>query len=162
MNYRFVLSDLKIINLQFLLTVDNDISCHVTSGDFQKRPQGKKCYLTCQCSISSKKTKVTQFARLCRTNDLPIRNHPFSTYVKSSEKLTFLTPWYAHVCVRIRGSEILFFRKFCVCTKWINPYIISLTWKFIIFLQSFLKYYLLSSSFPSLYFWLFNSKYSFT
>ena len=32
---------------------------------------------------------------------------PFSTY----KKLTFLTPWYAHVRVRIRGYEILTFRK---------------------------------------------------
>ena len=47
-------------------TEDNDVSCHVTSRDFEKRPQGEKWSLTCQCSISSKKTKVTRFARLCR------------------------------------------------------------------------------------------------
>ena len=29
-------------------------------------------------------------------------DHPFSTYAKFSEKLTFLTPRYAHVRVRIR------------------------------------------------------------
>ena len=33
---------------------------------------------------------------------LPSRVHPFSTYTKFSEKLTFLTPWYAHIRVRIR------------------------------------------------------------
>ena len=38
------------------------------------------------------------------------RDHSFSTYAKFSEKLTFLTPWYA-VRVRIRGQEILVFRK---------------------------------------------------
>ena len=27
----------------------------------------------------------------------------FSTYVKFSEKLTYLTPWYAHASVRIKG-----------------------------------------------------------
>ena len=32
-----------------------------------------------------------------------IGDHPFSTYAKFSEKLTFLTPWYAHERVRIRG-----------------------------------------------------------
>ena len=32
-----------------------------------------------------------------------IGGHPFSTYANFSEKLTFLTPWYAHVRVRIRG-----------------------------------------------------------
>ena len=26
------------------------------------------------------------------------RDHPLSTYAKFPEKLTFLTPWYAHVC----------------------------------------------------------------
>ena len=36
-----------------------------------------------------------------------IRGHPLSTYAKFSEKLTFLTPWYAHVRVRIRGLEML-------------------------------------------------------
>ena len=39
------------------------------------------------------------------------RNHPLNTYAKFSEKLTFLTPWYAHVRARIRGSEMLVFRK---------------------------------------------------
>ena len=37
--------------------------------------------------------------------------HPLSTYAKFSEKLTFLTPWNAHVRVRIRGLEMLVFRK---------------------------------------------------
>ena len=31
-----------------------------------------------------------------------IRDHPVSTYTKFSEKLTFLTPRYAHVPVRIK------------------------------------------------------------
>ena len=38
------------------------------------------------------------------------RGHPLSTYAKFSEKLTFLT-WYTHVRVRIRGLEMLVFRK---------------------------------------------------
>ena len=29
-------------------------------------------------------------------------DHPFSTYAKLSEKLTFLTSWYAHVCTCAR------------------------------------------------------------
>ena len=37
--------------------------------------------------------------------------HSLSTYAKFSVKLTFLTPWYAHVRVRVRGSEMLVFRK---------------------------------------------------
>ena len=39
------------------------------------------------------------------------RGYPLSTYVKFSEKLTFLTPWYAHICARIRGLEMLVFRE---------------------------------------------------
>ena len=37
--------------------------------------------------------------------------HPLSTYAKYSKKLTFLTPWYAYVRVRIRGLEMLIFRQ---------------------------------------------------
>ena len=39
------------------------------------------------------------------------RDHPLSTYAKFSEKLTFLTPWYVHVRVYIRGLEMLVFRN---------------------------------------------------
>ena len=37
--------------------------------------------------------------------------HPFNKYAKFSEKLIFLTPRYGHVHVRIRGQEMLVFRK---------------------------------------------------
>ena len=40
-----------------------------------------------------------------------VRGHPLSTYSKFSEKLTFLNHWYAHMRVRIRGLEMLVFRK---------------------------------------------------
>ena len=36
---------------------------------------------------------------------------PSIKYAKFSEKQTFLTPWYVQVCVRIRGLEMLVFRK---------------------------------------------------
>ena len=41
MDYRLVLSDLKIMDLHLLLTVDNDVRCPVTLGDFQEWSQGK-------------------------------------------------------------------------------------------------------------------------
>ena len=66
MDYRMVLSNLKIAGVQFLVTVEKDVSCHVTLGDFQRWLSGKKFSLTYQCLIFSEKTKVTQFARLCR------------------------------------------------------------------------------------------------
>ena len=39
------------------------------------------------------------------------RGHLLSTYAKFSGKLTFLTPLYAHIHVRIRRLEMLFFQK---------------------------------------------------
>ena len=39
------------------------------------------------------------------------RGHLLSTYAEFSEKLTFLSPLYAHVRLRIRGVEMLAFRK---------------------------------------------------
>ena len=55
-----------------------------------------------------------------------ILGHPFSTYTKFSEKLTFLTPWCAHICVHVPdthiyvcvsgGKKCWFFRKFYVGT----------------------------------------------
>ena len=35
-DYRLVLSNLKIVELQFLVTVKNDVSCHVTLGYSQR------------------------------------------------------------------------------------------------------------------------------
>ena len=45
----------------------------------------------------------------------------FSMYAQFLEKLTFLTPIYAHVSVRIRGKKYQFFGKFWVRSKWIVP-----------------------------------------
>ena len=56
------------------------------------------------------------FLKTCKTSNfshlfvLPW-GHPLSAYAKFSEKVIFLTPWYAHVRVRIRGLEMLIFRK---------------------------------------------------
>ena len=45
-------------------------------------------------------------------------DHLFSTHVKFSDKLTILTPGYAHVRVRIRGvRNVSFSEIFCVRTK---------------------------------------------
>ena len=55
--------------------------------------------------------KVSQLT--CNENQLTsfCRSHSFSAYTKSFEKLTFLTRWYEHVGLRIRGKEMLVFRK---------------------------------------------------
>ena len=48
---------------------------------------------------------------LRETSDITIRDLSFSTDAKFSEKLIFLTPWFAHVRVRSRGLKMLDFRK---------------------------------------------------
>ena len=40
-----------------------------------------------------------------------IKHHLFGAYAKVKKKLKFLTPWYAHVRVLIKGLEMLVFRK---------------------------------------------------
>ena len=40
-----------------------------------------------------------------------VRVHPLITNGKFSEKLTFLSPWYPHVYLLIRGLEMLVFRN---------------------------------------------------
>ena len=49
----------------------------------------------------------------------------FSTYAKVSNKLTCFTPWYAHLCLHIRGSEMLTFGKFSVRIKWLSHLLYS-------------------------------------
>ena len=66
MDYRLVLSTLKFIGLQLLVSVWNDVSYHVNLGFFQRSHRGKICSLIYQWLLSSEKTKVTQFARLCK------------------------------------------------------------------------------------------------
>ena len=44
---------------------------------------------------------------------LILRGHPLSTYIKFSEKLTFLTPWYAHVrCAYQEVKSVSFSENF--------------------------------------------------
>ena len=38
-----------------------------------------------------------------------VRDHSLNTYAKSSEKLIFLIPYYAHIPVLIRGLKIFVF-----------------------------------------------------
>ena len=50
------------------------------------------------------------------SSEKPSGGYALSTYAKYSEKLTFLTLWYAHVRVRIMGLEIIVFGKIYVHT----------------------------------------------
>ena len=84
MNYRLVLSNLKFVVLQFLVTIDIDVSCHVNIRVFQIWPKGKRCTLTYQCSISSEKTKVTQFVSLCRIMACLVRTSEMASYKKNT------------------------------------------------------------------------------
>ena len=53
--------------------------------------------------------------------DFLTRVYSLSTYINFPEKLTFLTPWYAHIGVHIKGKKCYFFGKFCARTKWMIP-----------------------------------------
>ena len=57
-----------------------------------------------------------------------LRNRPISKYTKFSKKLMFLTPWYAGLCVLIRGSGMLVFQELQWRTKWIIPKVIYVGW----------------------------------
>ena len=63
--------------------------------------------------LISSLTQRVNMGRGCFFSQI-LRDHSFSTFAKFSEKLTFLTPRYAHVLVHIR--EIL------ECPKWVIPY----------------------------------------
>ena len=57
--------------------------------------------------ICSSDTRITpRWFSICFIGD-----RSFSAQAKFSENLTFLTPWHADVRVRIRGKEMLIFRK---------------------------------------------------
>ena len=56
----------EIVELQFLVTVDNNVSCHVTFGDFQRWPKGALWFINVGYPVRKKFAQVTQFARLCR------------------------------------------------------------------------------------------------
>ena len=52
-----------------------------------------------------------------------IWDHSFCTYGKFLENLIFITPWYTHVRVRIRGQDVFVFCRI-LCTYWMNDPII--------------------------------------
>ena len=49
------------------------------------------------------------------------RGHPLSTYAKFSEKLTFLTSWYAHVRAFLTFTHLLFSQKSSIVDFWQGP-----------------------------------------
>ena len=49
------------------------------------------------------------------------RGQPLTTYAKFFEKLTFLSPWYAHVHMYIRVLEIYVFWKIFACVDMDEP-----------------------------------------
>ena len=84
----------------------NDRNCEAMSniknviifcGNAKKNLQSH--YFTSICIHDSTKTALIRV--FCKSHYG--RDHSLSTIAKFSEKLTFPTPWYAHVRVRIRG-----------------------------------------------------------
>ena len=80
-------------------------------------------------------------------------------YATFSERLTFLTPWYAHVHVRIGGKKCWFIRKFCLCTESKIPRSRSeINHRYFSWLQatSFLLLLISSKTQTEMTFWLMN------
>ena len=52
---------------------------------------------------------ISSVVIVCVISGVAVRTwgHPIITYAKFSQKLKFLTPWYAHVRVRVSGLEML-------------------------------------------------------
>ena len=67
----------------------------------------EKAFLTKFTTFDSR--RLTTFNIEDRKSKPFLRDHSFSMYAKFSEKLTFFTPWYARVSVRIMGQEMLVF-----------------------------------------------------
>ena len=58
-----------------------------------------------------------------------LRDHLFSTFAKFSGKQAFLTSWYTHIRVRIRGWEILVFRKVFadILNEWVLRFALNIS-----------------------------------
>ena len=110
--------------------------------------------------ITKIKISVTGIYESVFIYSILISVHPLSTYVKFSEKLTFLTPWYAHLRVRIRGLEMLVFREILRTYLMDDPLvIIPIAIKMIILTVMYVTSYLLNMiSKPAFSFILFISE----
>ena len=64
-----------------------------------------------QQDLRGKNESLIFFIVFCSNEKYYKRDHSFRTCAKFSEKLTFLSPWYANVRVRIRGWKMLTFWK---------------------------------------------------
>ena len=92
-------SNLILIETQHIL---NKYHCKQTTVDAISLLQNRKnIYFDCWL-MTLKKIAYLAFRLL---------GHLLSAFAKFSEKLTFLTPWYAHVRVRIRELKMVVFRK---------------------------------------------------
>ena len=61
-----------------------------------------------------------------------LRDHLFSTFTNFSGKQAFLTSWYTHIRVRIRGWEILVFRKVFadILNEWVLHFALNISKKY--------------------------------
>ena len=97
------------VNILFL---SKSLWRHLQRNNF-RLPRSLKDISKTSCEFSSRRLqgvfKTWKTTNVCWI--INIGDYPLSTYAKFSDKLTSLTPWYAHVGVRIRGLEMSVFRK---------------------------------------------------
>ena len=71
MDNRLVLWNLKIVELQFLVTVDNDVSCHVTWGVSRDDSRAKMFFDQSMFDIQWENNGFLIY-QIVQNNDLPI------------------------------------------------------------------------------------------
>ena len=83
--------------------------------------------------LHSRELLFKTFANAFWTTPYGFWNHSFSTYANFSEKLTFFTPWCAHVCNANGGKKCYFSEHFAnVLNEWslwqeLSPILLILT-----------------------------------
>ena len=82
----------QVVTCSWILSIKMNISLILTISSFTNVENSQLIYT------------ANRLIGLCR-------DHSFCTFTKFSEKITFLTPRYTHICVRIRRLEMLVFRK---------------------------------------------------
>ena len=69
MNYCLVLPNFKIVKLQFLVTVDNDVSCLLDG--FPEMTPGRKMFFVLSMFDTQRENKRYSICQIVQNNDLP-------------------------------------------------------------------------------------------
>ena len=85
MNHRLVLSNLKIVELQFLVTVDEDVSCSVTLGDLPEVTPGRRMFSDLPMLDIQWEDKSYSICQIVQNNDLPTAQRNTNKYTHKQQ-----------------------------------------------------------------------------